>query len=176
MNLSPSLLVSQPVSNPDDPAHRAQQRGNTSRPAEATAARRQRNALLRWWLVSGLALAAWAGSAALHSAHAAGVVWSVGVQVPGGVVQVANLPPPRVVLPAPVVLAPVVVAPAPHPHWQPYGPPGHHRHGHHRHGHRWQGDHGRAMGWVAVPEPRGPWQAQSQGWAFREGHGAFQHR
>lgn len=175
MNLSPSLLVSQP--SPDSPVRATCSAPSPQFPHEATAtAAPARATLARWLLVGSLAAVAWVGTASLHSAHAGGVVWSVGVQVPGGVVQVANLPPPRVVLPAPVVVAPVVVAPAPHPHWQPYGPPGHHRHGHHRHGHRWQGDHGRQMGWVAVPQPRGPWQAQSPGWAFREGQGAFQHR
>jgi hypothetical protein len=117
----------------------------------------------------GLALLAWAASAALHAAHAGELVWSVGVQAPGAVFQVANAPPPMVVVRPPMyatsstyVMAPPVVMvdqwgnpvrqgyiaqPAPSRPWEggwEGGREGERRHHHHHHHHQ---DNGRHNGW-----------------------------
>jgi hypothetical protein len=61
----------------------------------------------RWIAVVALAVCAWLGLVWLQPAHANGVSWSIGVQLPGGVVHARTH-------------APVVVHPQPYP--QPYPP------------------------------------------------------
>lgn len=119
------------------------------------------NGLLYWVGVCILALIGWAASTSVQLAHARDVSWSIGVDVPGGVIR-ARSDPPVVVYrePVPTYRPPVVlhsppgyvVVPPPPVGWvqypragQPayprhpnyyhhyYGPYGPGHHGHHRH-------------------------------------------
>lgn len=105
-------------------------------------------------------VSALASLALVGAAHAAEVIWSVGVHQPGLSVRIGNavpvvvMPSPRVVVaPAPVYVAPPAVIVAP-----PYGvydPPGHRHHGK---PHRWH-DHGgwHARGWRGEGIRGGRW-------------------
>ena len=98
MHMSPGLLVT------SGPSPRTGLNRSAAEPLTG------RSALVRWLVVVALALAAWAGSAAWHPAHASQWGWSVGVQAPGAVVHVANMPQPVVVVRPPVYAsAPQVV-------------------------------------------------------------------
>lgn len=74
----------------------------------------------RWIAVVALAVCAWLGLVWLQPAHASGVSWSIGVQLPGGVVN-ARTHAPVVVHPQPYPYAypPQVVYPA-YPVYQTY--------------------------------------------------------
>ncbi|MEN9843202.1 MAG: hypothetical protein RLZZ612_1031 [Pseudomonadota bacterium] len=113
-----------------------------------SSASRMSVSLLYWVGVCVLALIGWAASTGLQVAHARDVYWSIGVNVPGGVVH-ARTEPPVVVYrePVPVYRPPVVVhrppayiMPAPpvavveyprDPRWDERR---HHRHHPHSHG------------------------------------------
>lgn len=120
----------------------------TSRAATSTT-----SGLLYWVGVCVLALIGWAASTSIQVAHARDVYWSIGVNVPGGVVR-AHSEPPVVVYrePVPVYRPPVVVhrppayiMPSPpvtvveyprDPRWDERH---HHRHPHHGYGYRYEG-------------------------------------
>jgi hypothetical protein len=145
MHMSPGLLV--PRGQPEQAGLRHKLSAPTT----------ERSAWLRWLVVVALAVAAWAGTAALRPAHAGEWGWSVGVQAPGAVVQVANMPPPVVVLRPPVyAAAPQVVwvdqwgnpirQAYPQPQPQPNRYWGEERSRHHRHHHDRGHGYGRG-GW-----------------------------
>lgn len=96
----------------------------------------------RWTTAALVALGVWTAGTLFSPAHANGVNWSFGVNVPGGAVLVSDYRPPVAVYsapvypavsypvyPAPVYAPPVrVYEPAP---WGYAPPPRHHRHHHH---------------------------------------------
>lgn len=109
------------------------------------------NALLYWVGVCVLALIGWAASTSVQLAHARDVSWSIGVDVPGGVIR-ARSDPPVVVYREPVYRAPVVVQRPPayivsppvtvveYPRWdERHDWRHHHHHNHHGYGHRYEG-------------------------------------
>lgn len=164
MNLSPGLLQNAtPQSNTNATRYAERSADGFFQTVPSAQGAAPRPALLggataRWLAVVGLATLGWLASAALHQAHAQPLVWSVGVQAPGAVVHVSNLPPPRVVVLPPVhTRPPPVVVYAYPPVIHPRRDMGRgHGHGHGRR--HWKEQHGH---WQGQPSYGGGYGHQS---------------
>lgn len=132
MNLSPGLLVATAPPSHNRAAHGARATAVAQPPLfpasgmrplgrGAAVLGRKAGSLLRWLAVALLPLLVWLASAGVSGASANEVAWSLGVQMPGAVVQVGQAP--RVVVnPHPQVVYPQVAYPvySPYPRYPAY--------------------------------------------------------